>query len=157
MNENHTTAPESETQATPDRLDDLEQIITNGKAAFLEVGEALGEIRDNKLYKAKYSSFEAYLEERWQISRAQGYRLIAGFKVAKMSPIGDKLKNLHQALSEKRLNSIPPSLSYQLRKFKTLITRWKKEVDPAVFDNLLREVEKTVKGYLHPETEKEAA
>jgi hypothetical protein len=84
-------------QTTSDRLADLEQIIDKGKAAFIEVGEALAEIRDNQLYKEKCSTFEAYLDERWQISRAQGYRLIAAAKVAEMSPIGDKPDNEHQA------------------------------------------------------------
>jgi hypothetical protein len=133
------TGPEPKTQATSDRLTDLEQIITRGKAAYLEVGEALDEIRDNKLYKAKYPTFEAYLKGRWQMSRAQGYRLIAAVKIAEMSPIGDKPENEHQARKrryEKRAKRksetkqparVINDIDEELDRFKEMVQEWKDE------------------------------
>ena len=68
------------------RLDELEAVIERGMQTFVEVGEALMEIRDGRLYKQDYGTFEAYCKERWGFSRGHGYRLIAA---AELSPVGD--------------------------------------------------------------------
>jgi hypothetical protein len=59
----------------------LEVVIERGMQTFVEVGNALREIRDARLYKQSHSSFEGYLRERWDISRARGYQLITAAKV----------------------------------------------------------------------------
>jgi VRR-NUC domain len=64
------------------RLDELEAIIERGVQAFVEVGEALMEIRDSRLYKQTHSSFESYLRERWKMSRPRGYQLIDAAKLS---------------------------------------------------------------------------
>ena len=49
------------------RLDELESVIQRGIGTFVEVGNALREIRDGKLYEPKYGqvSFETYCASRW--------------------------------------------------------------------------------------------
>jgi hypothetical protein len=42
----------------------------------LEVGNAIREIRDSKLYKETHSTFEEYCWERWGWKRAHAYRQI---------------------------------------------------------------------------------
>jgi hypothetical protein len=54
------------------RLAELEAVVERGLTTFIEVGEALREIRDARLYKASHGTFEAYLRERWAISRGHG-------------------------------------------------------------------------------------
>lgn len=53
-----------------------EAVIERGLKTFVEVGEALAEIRDAELYREDYGTFEAYLEGRWGLSRGRGYQLI---------------------------------------------------------------------------------
>lgn len=76
-----------------DRLKHLEDIIANNQYRFYEIGKALGEIRDSRLYKQiLFTTFEAYARDRWDIGRSQAYRLINAYKVVgNLSPIGDRL------------------------------------------------------------------
>lgn len=56
-------------------LKNCERLIKNGLTTFKEVGSAIYTIRERRLYRAKYSSFEKYLDSEWGIGRAHGYRL----------------------------------------------------------------------------------
>ena len=80
------------------RLAELEAVVERGLQMFVEVGLALAEIRDGRLYRHTHGTFEAYLDERWGWSRSHGYRLIDGARVAELlSPIGDMPANEAQA------------------------------------------------------------
>lgn len=57
-------------------LDQYEAIIERGLQTFYEVGQALIEIRDKQLYRADYSTFESYCNERWEMSGRRAYQLI---------------------------------------------------------------------------------
>lgn len=71
----HESDPERE------RLEVLEAVVERGRRAFVEVGQALAEIRRRKLYRRDYATFEAYLEGRWEMKRAHAYRAIAAAEV----------------------------------------------------------------------------
>lgn len=58
-------------------LDRLEKVVEKGKQTWVEVGDALAEIRDRKLYQRDYKTFEVYCQERWGWSRQRSYQLIA--------------------------------------------------------------------------------
>lgn len=58
------------------RLTECESIIEHGMKTFVEVGTALIEIRDSRLYHTEYSTFEDYCRERWGMSRPKAYQLI---------------------------------------------------------------------------------
>lgn len=63
------------------RLKKIEKKIEdNVKKAWYENGLFLLEIQQGKLYKAKYSSFVKYLEDRWDYKEKSGYRLIDAAK-----------------------------------------------------------------------------
>lgn len=64
------------------RLTELEGVIERGLDTFVDVGRALLEIRDERLYRDGYSNFEAYCEGRWQFSRPRAYQLIDAAQVA---------------------------------------------------------------------------
>ena len=71
-------------------LVELEATIEKNLQSFYEVGFALMQIRDNKLYRENYITFEHYCKEKWKMSRPQAYRLIASAEVTdNLSPIGD--------------------------------------------------------------------
>lgn len=53
-----------------------EEVIQRGLHSFVEVGRALREIRDSKLYREEHKSFEAYCAAKWNIQRTRAYDLI---------------------------------------------------------------------------------
>ena len=53
-----------------------EEIIAQGLQTFVEVGHALMAIREQRLYRQSYQTFEAYLRQRWDLSRPRAYQLI---------------------------------------------------------------------------------
>jgi hypothetical protein len=73
------------------RLIELEKVIEAGQQTFIEVGTALAEIRDARLYKADYKTFENYCVSKWGFRRAHAYRIIEAAGIAKyFSPNGGK-------------------------------------------------------------------
>jgi hypothetical protein len=58
------------------RLARLEDVIERGRKAFIEVGQALLEVRDGRLYREGHDTFEAYCRERWEFGRSYAYELI---------------------------------------------------------------------------------
>jgi hypothetical protein len=75
------------------RLNALEQMIDKRRRSFYQIGKALREIRDERLYRELlYDTFEQYLKKRWDMGRSQAYRLIEASRVIdNLSPIGDIL------------------------------------------------------------------
>lgn len=63
------------------RLGELESVIRIGQSKFVEVGNALAEIRDKKLYRSFYSNFEQYCLAVWGWSRQRGYQMIQAAEV----------------------------------------------------------------------------
>lgn len=66
------------------RLADLEATIARGLETFVEVGEALREIRDAGLYKETFDTFEDYCEQRWSMSRPRAYQLMEAATVTEL-------------------------------------------------------------------------
>lgn len=64
------------TRAETERLDALERVIEQGLQTFVDVGMALREIRDNRLYRATHDTFENYCQERWGWARRYAYYMI---------------------------------------------------------------------------------
>jgi len=76
-----------------DRLTRLENLIARNQCRFHEIGKALKEIKDFRLYKLNlFETFEAYARARWDMGKSQAYRLIEAYQVVNnLSPIGDIL------------------------------------------------------------------
>jgi len=70
------------------RRDHLDAIIRSGLKTFVEVGVALCEVRDRRLYRSTHGSFLAYCVEQWKMSEAQATRLISSARVVLALPIG---------------------------------------------------------------------
>ncbi len=65
------------TEVEKDRLKELEQTIKDNFLGFVAVGNALTEIRDNRLYRDENGrTFEGYCTEFWDICSRRAYQLI---------------------------------------------------------------------------------
>lgn len=69
------------TAAERDLKAELEATIRAGLATFVEVGQALRQVRDARLYRDDFETFEDYCLGRWQMSRIRGYQLIEAAEV----------------------------------------------------------------------------
>lgn len=76
-------------------LASLEAIIERGKLAYIEVGKALREIQQAKLYREHgFTTFEDYCKQRWGFSRSVGYDYIAASRTAEnVESVGSTLQN----------------------------------------------------------------
>ncbi len=75
--------------AEASQLRACETVIARGIHAFNDVGNSLVRVRDGRLYRARYSTFEEYCEARWQISRSRAYQLVGATET--LSTIVDKI------------------------------------------------------------------
>jgi len=83
MRENKTT--DTLTYQERSALKKYEVTINRGLDWFIEVGNALAEIRDKRLYRQEFGSFEAYLDAKWprKLSLSRAYQLIGAAEVAR--------------------------------------------------------------------------
>lgn len=58
------------------RLYQLEETIKQGLNTFVDVGNALLEIRDKRLYRQEYSTFEEYCNKQWSFTKQRVYQLM---------------------------------------------------------------------------------
>jgi hypothetical protein len=59
----------------------LEATVERCLKAFWEIGQALCQIRDKRLYRESYKTFEEYCITRWEMSRRSAYQLIEAASV----------------------------------------------------------------------------
>jgi len=77
------------------RLEELEKIVTTNFKAFYEVGCALREICESKLYRETHTNFSDYAKDLWDVQRAYAYRLISSADVVdRLIPYSSELKNV---------------------------------------------------------------
>lgn len=132
-------------------LAENEQVIAAGLQTFVEVGEALMEIRELRQYReVGFSDFDAYCRERWQMSRTQSDRLISASEtVGHLAPIGATPKNEAQVRPLTRLPS--PEAKRDA---------WKQATDKAKSEGrdapVARDVEDIVRKVVEEETSKKA-
>ena len=77
-----TTALAKLTTDESKQLDFLETTIRDGMRTFQAVGAALCSIRDQRLYKAEFKTFEAYCRERWGFARNYANKMIGAAEAA---------------------------------------------------------------------------
>jgi hypothetical protein len=77
---------------TPSEVDEfasLEQIIGEGIETVRKVGAALRTIRDKRLYRVEFKTFEDYCQARWGITKTHANRQISAAAVIEnLTPIG---------------------------------------------------------------------
>lgn len=78
----------TESEVPARTLSQNEGIIERGLSTFVEVGNALREVRDARQYvDAGYDTFESYLDQRWRMSRPYAYQLIDAASVSAIADI----------------------------------------------------------------------
>jgi hypothetical protein len=80
-----------------DELDRCEATIKRNLDTFVEVGQALATIRESRLYREKYPTFEAYCKDRWNWSRDYAYKLIRSVAAADVDNCLHRVANEGQA------------------------------------------------------------
>lgn len=105
------------------RLKELEDQVGHGMAAFVEIGNALREIRDSKLYRSDHRTFDDYVQRKWKFSRQRAYQLMDASEVAtskECQTLFDKSESKERAAIE--ISKVPekerPKLVKELKKVK---------------------------------------
>lgn len=94
------------TRAEKESLVALEKVIERGKKSFVEVGAALAEIRDSKLYRQGFKTFAEYCDKRWGWKANYCHKLIeAADTVAKLPP--EKCTIVHNESQARALAAVP--------------------------------------------------
>jgi hypothetical protein len=90
-----------------ERLEELEKTIARGKKTFVEVGLALAEIRDLRLYKREYGSFSEYCQKKWGWEKRYTQYVIAGAAAVKSLP--EETRTLvHHETAARELAKVEP-------------------------------------------------
>lgn len=63
-------------------LASAEDTIQRGLTSFLDVGDALAQIRDDRLYRSEHRTFEEYCNSRWGFAASRARQLIAAAELA---------------------------------------------------------------------------
>lgn len=89
-------------------LEQCEAVIERGLNTFVEVGAALLQIRDGRLYKAEYSTFEDYCRERWGFTDRRARMLIDAAETVSLLETGTTVPVLPATESQARpLTALP--------------------------------------------------
>jgi len=73
-------------------LERCEVVIKQGLQTFIEVGQALMTIREKRLYRIGFKTFEDYCVERWSMDKRHANRLIqASEAISNLGPMGPVL------------------------------------------------------------------
>jgi hypothetical protein len=81
-----------------------ETVIARGLRVFTEVGSALMRVRDGRLYRARFKTFEDYCDQRWSISRPRAYQLMEAASV--VSTVVDKAPDLPAPSNERQVREL---------------------------------------------------
>jgi hypothetical protein len=128
-------------------LAECESVIERGLATFVEVGQALLRIRDERLYRT-YKTFEEYCKERWKWGRNYVNKQIAAAEVVKN--LGTNVPNV-KGITEGQMRELTPLPPPQQREIATrAIQAFNGKLPPAnVLAQMVRE-ERQKRGELPP-------
>jgi len=129
-----------------------EGVVDRGLAAFLDVGQALWQIRQSRLYRESYDTFEQYVDHRWHMSKSQAYRVISATEIVHQleeagSPIGDSGEHLLPA-NEAQARPLSQLPEHQRA------GAWQASVERAGGQPTAQVVQEVVTGMLPPRPEK---
>ena len=119
-------SPNELTPMEADRLKELETVIDRNIKGFVEVGMALAEIKEKRLYRETHDTFEAFVNDKWDICRRYAYRMIDGSHVVQNVAHGPQNENIILPLNERQARP--------LTDFDADIQRelWQKAVDRSI-------------------------
>lgn len=106
-------------------LTEYEDVISKGLNTFFEVGTSLIAIRNARLYREPYDTFEAYCQARWGFGRTYAWRVMGAAERLSLLPSGDETRR--------------PTSEFQMRPFLKL----KPEDFPAAWKNVVEKMKDT--------------
>ena len=117
-------------------LAELEIIIDRGLASFVEVGNALLEISDRRLYRATHGTFKGYVADKWQMTAARAYQLCDAAEVIKSLPPGkstivdteSQARELARVAPEHRVEVLETALAQSINRGEKLTAAQIREV-----------------------------
>lgn len=79
-----------------------ESSIDGLRMAFWSAGRALQAVRDGRLYREDYGTFDEYVEQRWDMQRSYAHKLIRAW------PLAAKLRPVAPAINEGQVRELLP-------------------------------------------------
>lgn len=96
-------------------LERCEVVIKQGLNTFIEVGEALFIIRDKRLYRKEFNTFEDYCQQKWSMPRRHVNRMIAASEtIINLGPMGPILPESERQV--RPLTSLEPEIQKEVWK-----------------------------------------
>ena len=134
------------------RRDELEATITRGMASFVEVGLALTEIRNSRLYRSTHESFDKYCKDKWEMGKAYCNRLADAAGVTQtLAPIGVIPRNEAQI----RPLTVLDDPEQQRQAWSMATAQAEKEGRAVIAKDVKRAVENVICGLVEEEEEDE--
>jgi len=94
-------------------LERCEVVIKQGLQTFIEVGQALMTIREKRLYRIGFKTFEDYCVERWSMDKRHANRLIqASETISNLGPMGPVLPQSER--QTRPLTSLEPEIQKEV-------------------------------------------
>ena len=88
-------------------LSKCEAIIERGMVSFIEVGTALKQIKDERLYHRDYETFQDYCRDRWGWDRQRAFQLIKAAEVVDNVNRGLQIEPPTNERQARALSSLP--------------------------------------------------
>ncbi len=98
------TPTSSSTKLSKGEVTDLracEDVIRRGFKIFVKVGNALRRIRDERLYRAHYTTFEEYVQQ-WDVSRVYAYQIMDASAVVEGISEASEVERLPSSVTQAR-------------------------------------------------------
>ena len=87
----------------------IEATLAHGLKSFIEVGNALQEMRDRKLYRNTHGTFEDYCREQWGMARRTAYQFIEAATVVENVRNCAQIEPPINEAQTRPLTGLPPS------------------------------------------------
>jgi len=133
------------------RLAELEAVVDTNLKGYINVGMALAEIRDSRLYRFEYKTFDEYMIQVWDVKAKRAYQLIKSAEAAKNL----EMIQLEEENQMSTMVDILPTSERQIRPLvpfskEEQIEIWKRVLDTSSTENIRITsdlVEKCVREY----------
>lgn len=125
----------------------FEKVIERGISTFVEVGKALLEIREQRLYRDQFDTFQDYCKERWGFDRTYAHRLIEGARVVENVAHGQQSEIQINERQARELARLPDEQQAEV---------WAEVIERTDGEPTAAAVAEVVSEYLDEEEEEEA-
>jgi hypothetical protein len=119
-------------------LERCEVVIKQGLQTFIEVGEALFIIRDKRLYRNEFNTFEDYCTHKWGMVQQSATRLIRAYETVtnlQSEPIGSLLPQSESQI--RPLTSLEPEIQKEV--WKEVIETHKENITAAKVQSVVND------------------